>query len=66
MTHHLRIERARLYLGAVTCSCGEPGCTRYAEEARAVAASAGGRWLRRDLARMAARKRAGEGRAVGG
>ena len=52
---HLRIEGARLYAGAVTCSCGVPDCTLWHEEAQEVAGFTAP--PRRDLAAMARRLR---------
>lgn len=57
---HLRVEDARLYRGAVTCSCGTPGCTRWHEEAIEVAATS---TRPSDLKAMEARRRAAEARA---
>lgn len=52
---HLRIEGARLYLGAVTCSCGVADCTRWHEDAVRVAGIT--RATARDRAEMARRLR---------
>lgn len=56
---HLRFDEARLYAGAVTCSCGATDCTRWREEAHRVMNGAFS-VLARDLRQMAARKAAFE------